>query len=76
MKANAKPTFEDVATALCKGTVPPEWVIAKLRKYAAFVADTAPKWSAHLSDHRVRNVWSCDACGYQFEDAVYLPPAS
>jgi hypothetical protein len=20
----------------------------------------------------VRNVWSCDACGYQFEDTVYL----
>jgi len=33
----------------------------------------APAWSEHLSDHCVRNVWSCDACGYQFEDTVYLP---
>ena len=41
MKADAKHTFEDVATALCKGAAPPDWVIAKLRKYAAFVADTA-----------------------------------
>ena len=32
----------------------------------------APKWSEHLSDHCVRNVWSCEACGYQFEDLVYL----
>ena len=32
----------------------------------------AAEWSEHLSDHCVRNVWSCDACGYQFEDTVYL----
>ena len=32
----------------------------------------APTWSEHLSDHCVRNVWLCEACGYQFEDAVYL----
>jgi ribosomal protein L37AE/L43A len=32
----------------------------------------APEWSEHLSDHCVRNVWSCEACGYQFEDTVYL----
>jgi C4-type Zn-finger protein len=32
----------------------------------------APDWSEHLSDHCVRNVWSCEACSYQFEDAVYL----
>src|SRR6516164_142516 len=30
----------------------------------------AAEWSEHLSDHCVRNVWSCDACGYQFEDTV------
>jgi hypothetical protein len=28
----------------------------------------APEWSEHLSDHCVRNVWACEACGYQFED--------
>ncbi len=32
----------------------------------------APEWAEHLSDHRVRNVWSCEACEYQFEDTVYL----
>jgi ribosomal protein L37AE/L43A len=32
----------------------------------------APDWSEHLSDHCVRNVWSCEDCGYQFEDTVYL----
>jgi len=32
----------------------------------------AAEWSEHLSDCCVRNVWSCDACGYQFEDTVYL----
>jgi C4-type Zn-finger protein len=32
----------------------------------------APEWSEHVSAHCVRNVWSCEACGYRFEDAVYL----
>jgi hypothetical protein len=32
----------------------------------------APRWSEHLSDRCVRNVWSCAACGYQFEDLVHL----
>jgi ribosomal protein L37AE/L43A len=32
----------------------------------------AAAWSEHLSESCVRNVWSCDACGYQFEDTVYL----
>jgi hypothetical protein len=31
----------------------------------------APEWSEHFPDHRVRNVWSCVACGYEFEDTVY-----
>jgi hypothetical protein len=31
----------------------------------------APEWSEHFPDHRVRNVWSCEACGYEFEDTVY-----
>lgn len=30
-----------------------------------------PEYSEHFPDHRVRNVWSCDACGYAFEDTVY-----
>jgi DNA-directed RNA polymerase subunit M/transcription elongation factor TFIIS len=28
----------------------------------------APEWSEH---HRIRNVWLCEACGYEFEDTVY-----
>jgi ribosomal protein L37AE/L43A len=32
----------------------------------------AAEWSEHVTDCCVRNVWSCDACGYQFEDTVYL----
>ena len=32
----------------------------------------AAEWSEHLSESCVRNVWACDACGYQFEDTVYL----
>ena len=32
----------------------------------------APVWSEHLSDYCIRHVWSCDACGYQFEDTVHL----
>jgi len=30
-----------------------------------------PEYSEHFPDHRVRNVWSCEACGYQYEDTVY-----
>ena len=33
----------------------------------------APAWAEHLSDHCIRNIWSCEACGNQFEDLVYLP---
>ena len=31
----------------------------------------APEWSEHFPDHRIRNVWLCEACGYEFEDTVY-----
>jgi ribosomal protein L37AE/L43A len=33
-----------------------------------------PEWSEHFPDHRIRNVWSCESCTYQFEDTVYLSP--
>jgi hypothetical protein len=39
MKADTKPTLDDVAMALCKGTTPPEWVLERLRKWAWLVAD-------------------------------------
>jgi hypothetical protein len=32
----------------------------------------APTRAEHLSEHWGRNVWSCDACGYQFEDTIYI----
>ena len=33
----------------------------------------ADKWSEYMSERQVRNVWSCDACGYQFETAACFP---
>jgi hypothetical protein len=38
----------------------------------------APEWSEYLSTGCVRNVWSCEACGYDFEDSVcfYTPAHS
>jgi hypothetical protein len=51
----------------------PEHFPSPLRKCAQCSADIiAAEWSEHLSDCRVRNVWSCEACGYQFESIVYL----
>jgi C4-type Zn-finger protein len=32
----------------------------------------APKWSEHVFAYCVRNVWSCEACGHQFEDTVHI----
>ncbi len=32
----------------------------------------APAWSEYLSTGCARNVWSCDACGYEFDDTVYF----
>ncbi len=32
----------------------------------------APEWSEYLSTGCVRNVWTCEACGYEFEDTVYF----
>ena len=33
----------------------------------------APEWSEYLDDRRIRHLWSCDACGYEFESEVYYP---
>lgn len=30
----------------------------------------APDWSEYLEDHRVRHLWACEACDYQFETLV------
>lgn len=33
----------------------------------------APIWAEHLNDRHVRDLWSCEACGYQFETSAYFP---
>jgi uncharacterized protein with PIN domain len=32
----------------------------------------APERSEHVNERCVRHLWSCEACGYEFETAVYL----
>jgi ribosomal protein L37AE/L43A len=32
----------------------------------------APTWSEHVDERCVRHVWECEACGYEFETAVYF----
>jgi predicted RNA-binding Zn-ribbon protein involved in translation (DUF1610 family) len=32
----------------------------------------APIWSEHVNERRVRHVWACEACGYEFESTVHL----
>jgi rubredoxin len=36
----------------------------------------APDWSEYLNERCVRHTWSCEACGYQFETAVYFSTAA
>jgi len=36
----------------------------------------APDWSEYLNERCVRHTWSCEACGYQFETAVYFATAA
>ncbi|HEX3506530.1 MAG TPA: hypothetical protein VHU22_24365 [Xanthobacteraceae bacterium] len=33
----------------------------------------APDWSEYVDSRCVRHTWSCEACDYQFETAVYFP---
>jgi hypothetical protein len=35
-------------------------------------AIVAPEWSEHRSERCVRNVWLCQACGYQCENTIYF----
>jgi len=30
-------------------------------------------WSERVSDRCVRNLWSCEACGCEFETSAYIP---
>jgi hypothetical protein len=33
----------------------------------------APEWSEYLDDRRIRHLWSCDSCSYEFESEVCYP---
>ena len=33
----------------------------------------APEWSEYLDDNRVRHLWACAACDYQFETLASFP---
>ena len=33
----------------------------------------APEWSEYFDDRRIRHLWSCDGCGYEFETEVCYP---
>ena len=33
----------------------------------------APEWSEVYDECRVRHLWACDACGYEFETTVFYP---
>src|ERR1700752_5151788 len=33
----------------------------------------APTSAEHLDDRHVRNLWTCEACGYQFKTSMYFP---
>jgi ribosomal protein L37AE/L43A len=33
----------------------------------------APEWSEYVDDRRVRHLWECEDCGYQFETLVCYP---
>ena len=35
----------------------------------------APEWSEYLDDRRIRHLWSCDHCGYEFESEVFYSRA-
>jgi len=32
----------------------------------------AATWSERVSEVRIRNVWSCDGCGCEYETSAYL----
>jgi hypothetical protein len=32
----------------------------------------APAWAEHVNANCIRYAWTCDACGYAFENWVYL----
>ena len=41
----------------------------RAQRGAAIVASS---WSEHVNERCVRNVWSCDTCGYEFETSTFF----
>ena len=39
-------------------------------------AIVASSWSEHVNERCVRNVWSCEACGYELETSTFFPALS
>ena len=35
----------------------------------------APEWSEYLESHRVRHLWRCEDCGYNFETTIRFAAA-
>jgi transcription elongation factor Elf1 len=35
-----------------------------------------PEWSELLDERRMRHLWTCDSCGYQFETTVRFREAA
>ncbi len=33
----------------------------------------APEWSEPLDERRIRHLWCCDACDYEFETVIRFP---
>jgi hypothetical protein len=33
----------------------------------------APEWSEYVDERRIRHLWECEFCGYQFETLVCYP---
>jgi len=56
-------------------TSPRQYAPARLINRCAQCGDTIfmPEWSEYLDDRRVRHLWECEACGYQFETLVCFP---
>jgi hypothetical protein len=34
---------------------------------------SAPEWSEVFDECRIRHLWSCVSCGYEFETTVFYP---
>ena len=81
MKADAKPTLEEVAALLCKGKAPPEWVLERLRQRRPLIAsqveyqdDTIDRLlfesASHLQDLLQLHTRSAKLAGEEYEPCI------